>query len=155
MRTRTSIAIVVVFLSLSGLGCSSESNPWCKRDPLPVESFRWQLQQIEGMPAVPAVGDEQAAYFQLDPSANRVTGYAGVNQFNGSYELKGRELKFSPAAMTRQAGPEPTMRQEAAFGSVLTNTAGWRPYGDNTIVLLDGGGIPLARFTRGAATDVK
>ena len=57
--------------------------------------------------------------------------------------------------MTRKAGPEPLMRQEATFSSALSNTAAWRFHGGNTIDLLDAGGTPLARFTRGAGTDIK
>jgi heat shock protein HslJ len=145
----------VVTLLVCGVGCSSESNPWCKQAPLPVENYRWQLQGIEGDPTHPATADAQAPFFQLDSTDKHVTGDTGLNQFNGSYEMSGRALKFGPAAMTRQAGPEPLMRQEAAFSTVLTSTAAWRPFGDNAIDLLDAGGFPLARFTRGSGAEMK
>lgn len=155
MRTDISTSLLVAVVLVMGLGCSSESNPWCKRSPLPVENYRWQLQGIEGDPTGPVVASAEAPYFQLDSADKHVAGNTGINQFNGSYEMNGRELKFGPQAMTRQAGPEPLMRQEAAFSTVLTSTAAWRPFGDNEIDLLDAGGFPLARFARGQGGDMK
>jgi heat shock protein HslJ len=162
MRTRISISLVAVALLVSGLGCSSESPPACAMSPLPVENFTWQLAEIDGVPAAPAVPDAPAASFRLDSADKHVTGNTGLNDFNGAYalsgngyQLSGNALTFSPAAMTRKAGPEPLMRQDAAFSAALSKTASWRFYGLNTIDLLDAGGMPLARFTRGAGTDIK
>jgi heat shock protein HslJ len=137
--------------------------------PLPVENFTWQLAEIDGVPVVPADPNAPAASLRFDPADKHVTGNTGLNDFNGSYELSGNgyegrgseyqltsnTLRFGPAAMTRKAGPEPLMWQDAAFSSVLGKTASWRFYGINAIDLLDAGGNPLARFTRGAGTDIK
>ena len=155
MSRRISISLIAVALLVGGLSCSSESRPACASNPLPIENFTWQLTEIDGLPVVPAPADAPVASFRLDSSDKHVTGSTGLNNFNGGYELNGKALTFGPQAMTRMAGPQPLMRQEAAFTSALTDTASWRYFGDNTIDLLNAGDVPLARFTRGAGTDIK
>jgi heat shock protein HslJ len=146
-----------VALVLSSVGCSlsSESNPWCTKAPLPVENYKWQLEHIQGLPDEAMPCGAEAAYFELHPADCQFTGYTGMNQFNGTYAMTGHLLKFSPAAMTRRAGPEQSTRQETNFNNVLANTAEWRPFGDNEIDLLAPGGYTLARFYRGAGADMK
>ena len=147
--------LISAALLLSSVGCSSESDPWCKRAPLPVENYRWQLEHIEGSPNEAMPCNVEAAYFELHPANCQATGSTGVNQFNGTYAMTGHLLKFGPATMTHRAGSDQLTRQEASFSNVLSNTGKWRPFGDNAIDLLDGGGFPLARFTRGPGGDMR
>jgi heat shock protein HslJ len=155
MKCSISISLIVVALVVSGLGCCCKSPPASAIGAPPIENLTWQLATVDSMPAAPGVADAPAASFLLDSSDKHVTGNTGLNDFNGGYELSGNALKFGPVAMTRKAGPERLMQQEAAFSLALTNTASWRYFGGNTIDLLDAGGVPLARFTRGPASDTK
>ena len=124
MRINSSILLMVAAMLVCGSGCSSESDPWCKRGPLPVENYKWQLEQPGSMGVATASGP---AYFQLDAANKQASGYTGVNQFNTTYAIDGRQLSFDRAAMTRRAAAEPAMNQEIAFDSTLTRTAAWRP----------------------------
>src|SRR4051794_24957350 len=137
-------SLIAGALLLSGLGCSSESNPWCERAPLPVENYRWQLQHIEGVPMDPALCDAGAPYFELNSIDKQATGNTGLSQFNGPYAMCGRALKFGPATMTRAANPAPMIQQDADLNYVLSNTAQWRPFGDNQIDLVAADGTALA-----------
>jgi heat shock protein HslJ len=115
---------------------------------MPIEDITWQLVDVGGNEAVPAPAEDRAAYLRLNAKDKRATGYSGVNQFNGSYELNRKSLTFGPAAMTRRAGPEPLMKQEDAFTQAMINTSSWRAAGDDRIELLDAAGKPLASFKK-------
>ena len=97
----------------------------------------WQLVELGGQPAEPVPEDGRAAKFRLNDADRRVTGYGGVNQLTGPYELNGKALKFGQLAMTRRAGPEPLMRQESALTRAMSQTASWRAAGPDEIELLD------------------
>ncbi len=128
-------------------GCRSDP-PAASRD-MSIENVTWLLVEVGGTPAQPAPADDEAAHVRLDSASKRASGYGGVNTFHGGYELAGASLKFGPAVMTRRAGPEPWMRQEAAFVRALGDTNSWRAMGDERIELLDGAGRPLAVLRTG------
>ena len=146
--------MVLILLALAGvsLGCQSnkprEGGSTAQAKMMTIEDVTWQLVEVGGKPAEAVPADGRAANFRLNLADKRVSGYSGINQFNGGYELSGQSLKFGPLAMTRRAGPEPLMKQESAFTEAMTNTASWRAAGDNNIQLLDSGGKALATFTR-------
>lgn len=138
------LVIVLGLAALTTIGCQSGSTSQPK--PMAIEGITWQLAEVSGKPAEPVPADAQVAYFRLDPAEKRVTGYSGINSMSGSYELSGRSLKFGPMIMTKRAGPEPLMKQEAAFTEALTRTRSWRAAAGG-IELLDATGASLARFT--------
>ena len=45
----------------------------------------------------------------------KVSGHLAVNSFNGTYELSGNNISFSPLASTKMAGPPEAMEQETRF----------------------------------------
>jgi heat shock protein HslJ len=156
LRRCLTIPILLALIAFS-LDCQSnksrddESSAQAK--PASIEDTTWQLIEIGGKSAEPAPADARAANFRLNSSDKHVSGYSGVNQFKGGYQLDGYSLKFSPLAMTRRAGPEPLMKQESAFTEALTNAASWRVAGDNNIQLLDSTGKSLAKFRRGPMSE--
>jgi heat shock protein HslJ len=154
MRTNLFLSLVLVAIALGGLGCSSESVACFYHRPQ-VENYRWNIVQAPTMPVPLAMSDEQQGYFLLNSENHTATGYTGINNFNGPYELNGERLRFGVMAQNQMAGIGPLVQQEAALNTALTNAAAWRPFGQNEIDLLDAGGFSLGRFTRGAANEMK
>lgn len=146
------VLIGIVSIAWLGLGCQQPSSQRdaspAKDKPMTLEDVSWHLAEVGGKPAEPVPADAPAPHLRLHAKDRRVTGYSGVNAFNGSYELNGQSLKFGPTAMTRRAGPEPLMKQEFAFTQAMEQTASWRDAGDGRIDLLDAAGKPLAQLRR-------
>ena len=145
----------VALLLASGLlfvaaGCqtATEEETGTTSGPLMIENTTWQLSQVFGKPAEPVPADAKAAHFRLNGADKRVSGFTGINQFGGSYELRGSLLKFGPLAMTRKAGPTPLMQQEASFAQALHDTSTWRVADANSIELLDSSEKVLAKLAR-------
>jgi heat shock protein HslJ len=79
----------------------------------------------------------------------RVSGFAGVNQFNGMYELTPGAanrggLHIGPLAVTKMAGPENLMKQEATYLEALGRVDGYVAEGG--LLELEAGGEPLLRY---------
>lgn len=130
-----------------GLGCQGDvAGGPPKAGAASIEDMTWQLDEVGGKRAQPVPADGKAAHLVLGSGEKRVSGYGGVNQFNGTYELNGQLLRFGPTAMTRRAGPEPLMTQEFNLTQALTNTRSWRSAGVKRIELLDASGAVVAKF---------
>jgi heat shock protein HslJ len=112
-----------------------------------IEHINWQLVEVGGRPAEPLPADSKPAHLRLNSADKRISGYSSINQFGGTYELRGNLLKLGPLAMTRRAGPASLMQQESAFTQAMQSTTSWRAAG-NDIELLDASGKPLARLSR-------
>jgi heat shock protein HslJ len=69
------------------------------QSPVGIE---WRLVSIVGTPAGTGANG-QPATLRLDETSGRVSGYAGCNQFTGSYTLSGASITFGPFAMTSMA----------------------------------------------------
>jgi heat shock protein HslJ len=54
--------------------------------------------------------------------SGRLAGFAGCNNFSGSYTLDGDQLKIGPVASTQMACPEPGSSVETAFHKALSGT---------------------------------
>ncbi len=81
----------------------------------------WILESFAGESApVDSVVD---ATSQFTLSEGTVTGDGGVNTFNGTYELSGNDITFSPLATTKMAGPPEHMEQEMRFFEALESAA--------------------------------
>ena len=101
------------------------------------------LVEVRGVPVAPGAG--RPPYMIFDPKKKRVTGYGGVNNFFGTYDVSGHELRMPRLASTRRAGPPELMNLESAFFKALSATAFYRISGDN-LELLDSSESNLARF---------
>ena len=85
------------------------------------------------------------ALFQAD----QVTGIAGCNNYNASYEVTRNKLSFGPVATTRKVCSTPLgiMRQENAFLAALDSTASYK-LSRNSLELIDSNGNTLLVFRR-------
>jgi heat shock protein HslJ len=78
-----------------------------------------------------------------------VTGMGGCNRYAGSATVSGEAIKFLPLASTRMACSAAAMRQESRFHATLERVRAWRiDQQQRKLVLLDGGGFDLIRFSR-------
>jgi heat shock protein HslJ len=119
-----------------------------RASPVQLEYENWMLEEVGGIPAMRPSMNAKAAQITFSAVDRRVSGYTGVNQFNGPYDRRGQSLTIGPVAMTRRAALPEWMEQEAAFSKALNNTASWRPAGKDRIELVDSNGWVLARFVR-------
>ena len=87
----------------------------------PVEQQTWVLESFadESTPVESVQGVR--SHFSLKDG--KVTGNGGVNSFNGSYELSGTDISFSPLASTKMAGPPEALDQEMRFFQALESAA--------------------------------
>lgn len=68
---------------------------------LKLTGIRWKLTELMGQ-AVPATEPDMTPYLEFGAD-NRVSGFAGCNQFTGAYEAEGLRLSFKPMATTQKA----------------------------------------------------
>ena len=81
--------------------------------------------------------------------ANQVTGIAGCNNFNATYQTTRNKLSFSPVATTRKVCNTPLgiMQQETAFLAALDSTVSYK-LTLNSLEMLDSRGNTLLTFRR-------
>lgn len=73
---------------------------------------RWKLVEMNNRPVSNTTG-EQEFFILLQSDENRINGYAGCNNFFGTYELKeGNRINFSKMASTMMACPDMATEQE-------------------------------------------
>lgn len=113
---------------LSGC-CRVAAKAAADRAPAGLEGAAWRLEELPGV--------QPAALAQLKRpvtarfESGRLTGFAGCNNFSGSYTLDGDQLRIGPVASTQMACPEPGSSIEQAFHAVLSGTLRYSMDGDN------------------------
>ena len=96
-----------------------------------LDGTNWQLNRYQDKSGdlVPVIPDTiVTAQFQ----ATKVSGIAGCNNYNSSYQVNGNLLTFSPAATTRKicADPPTIMQQEDAYLTALEQVQSFRHRGE-------------------------
>lgn len=109
-----------------------------------IEGPEWQLVEVGGA-RVSSLAGEKKPYIMFNPAERKATGFAGCNNFFGSYELKGSLLKFGPIGATRMFCEGLSGEMEMRFIEALEQTRTWE-LRDGTLLLLKDSEI-LARFT--------
>ena len=81
--------------------------------------------------------------------ANQVTGIAGCNNFNATYQTTRNKLSFGPVATTRKVCNTPLgiMQQENAFLAALDSTVSYK-LNRSSLNLIDSRGNTLLTFRR-------
>ena len=74
-----------------------------------------------------------------------VSGNAGINQYNGSYELDGDNLTVGPLASTKMAGDPLIMEQEAAYLAALQSAGSYEVDGE-TLTIMDSAGETVLEY---------
>jgi heat shock protein HslJ len=109
-----------------------------------LEDVRWNLVELDGVPAVAASEQRQAFIVFESRGPLRVSGSTGCNRFAGSYTRRGSSLTLGSLATTRMACPD-GMEQERAFEQALQAVQGWRRV-DGILEMLDDQGAVRLRF---------
>ena len=97
--------------------------------PARLEGTAWQLKELPG-PQSAALG-RLTRPVTLRFESGRLSGFAGCNNFSGSYALDGDQLKIGPVASTQMACPEPGSSIETAFHKALSGTLRYAVDGDH------------------------
>ena len=112
---------------LSGC-CRVPAPPAGGNAPAPLEGAVWQLKELPG-PQSAALG-RLTRPVTIRFESGQLSGFAGCNNFSGSYSLTGDELKIGPVASTQMACPEPGSSVENAFHAALAGTLRYAVDGD-------------------------
>lgn len=113
--------------------------------PVPaIEGIDWKLVELNGKPAAKGATGKPAT-LTLTAAGTRANGYAGCNNFFGSYTLTGSTLKFGLLGMTRMACPG-TEALESAYTKALEATTAQRLSGGKLELLA--GTTVVARFEK-------
>jgi uncharacterized lipoprotein YbaY/heat shock protein HslJ/uncharacterized lipoprotein NlpE involved in copper resistance len=107
-----------------------------------LEDTYWRLVELDGKP-LPANPDRRDTSLQLLTAAHSVEGFAGCNEFSGTYELAGGRLRVIRLETTRSTCRE-RMEEERAFLGLLGSAPAYEVSGEN-LILSDGGTV-RARF---------
>ena len=133
-------ALTLTLLAFCNVGDAGDSMPTAAG----IEDTKWVLLEVSGAHVSPLAGRKQP-HILFDPAQKKVTGFAGCNNFFGSYELDGSALKFGPFGSTRMACPDLETGLEIEVFKALDKTRSWE-IRDGRLLLLDDSDI-LARFT--------
>ena len=138
------VLALVAFLAGCG-GANGGSGSAAKQDLTVLEGTTWLLAGMRGADVglqPVAAGVQTTATFK----AGALSGNGGVNQYGGSYEASDdgqMTVKLGPS--TLMAGPEPAMKQEQQFFTLLPRTQEFIVTAES-LQLMDGTGVALMRF---------
>jgi heat shock protein HslJ len=113
-------------------------------DVISMVGKKWKLVELNGKPVEKNPGDGRDYFITLQQEESRISGFAGCNNFFGSYELKdGNRISFSKMGSTMMACPNMTTEQE--LFKVLETVDNYT-MNDNLLQLSKARMAPLARF---------
>jgi heat shock protein HslJ len=127
------------------VSCTKKDIPTSGAEATGIEGIQWYLTEVGGLP-VSLMADDKQPHILLDPAQKQATGFAGCNNFFGSYELDGSSLTFGPMGATRMACPDLETGLEASVFNALESARKWKIEGGD-LLLLKAHGV-LARFSR-------
>ena len=144
MRLLLPLVLPVVLACVATVGALGEA-PAAPQGP---ENTEWVLVEL-GSGSVPALPGGRQPSLRLDAARKQATGYAGCNNYFGSYELAGAALRFGPLAATRRACPDPESAVETRYREALARVRGWKLEAGE-LLLVDDGGVLARLATRPA-----
>jgi heat shock protein HslJ len=145
MEQRVSVIGLVVLFVILVVSCTTREKR-STSTTTGIEGPEWQLLEVGGSPVSPLAG-ERRPFIRLDGTKKQVSGFAGCNNFFGSYELDGSSLKFGPLGATRMFCEGLSGEVEIRFMQALEQTRAWE-LRDSTLFLQKDSEV-LARFATG------
>lgn len=134
------LAVVLLAMLSLAAGCSSGSGQ--------LDGTDWRLAQWTVSSLDPADFVLTAAF-----ADERVSGSSGVNSYSGSYKTdSGGAFEMEEVSSTSMAGPEPAMRAESAFLTLLRQARSFTVAGGK-LTLYDEGGNESLIFEPSAKHD--
>lgn len=111
----------------------------------PLEGTSWQLEELNGRPAVSVPGGGVPT---LTFAEERASGNGGCNLFSGPFDRRGASLQFGALVSTRRACADPAgTSQETAYLQALQSSTRYAVYGD--LLVLYARDQVVARLRRG------
>ena len=92
--------------------------------------------------------DRSHLTLRLDAEHQRAHGFAGCNQWFGSYQLKGNRLSISNVASTRKACAPSLMEQESRYLQALPQVERWDFSEHGQLQLWPAEGAPIRLWPR-------
>ena len=118
---------------------------------LPTETF-WKLETLEGKDFSKFKNEGNEVGFTMFADNNRISGYAGCNNFFGTYKVEpGNRIQFSSIGATKMACPDGIFN-ENEFLQIFATADNYRITGDR-LELNVGRRAPLATFTKGTLAE--
>jgi len=97
--------------------------------PARLEGATWRLKELPGVQSAALAQLSRPVTIRFE--SGRLAGFAGCNNFSGSYTLAGDQLKIGPVASTQMACPEPGSAIETAFHKALSGALRYALDGDD------------------------
>lgn len=149
MRLRR-IAIVLPFVlvgsafSACGGDEGSSSDPGTQ-DPAALEGESWILTQM-----LTAGGQTQIVEVGVNAEfdGSTISGTAGCNSYNASYEASGGDISFGPIAATKKICPEDEQSTEDRYLQLLAEIGSYEVSG-RSMSMNDTDGTPVLQFMQG------
>jgi len=127
-QTKTLAPVLLIAVSLVALA-------GCLTDGSALDGTRWRLTEWTLSSLNPA--DFTITVHFAD---GQISGHSGVNTYDGPYALgRGDAFSVGPLACTEMAGPEPAMRAESAYMTLLGQAKSFK-VADGKLTLYDKGG---------------
>ena len=135
--SRAALTLAAVFLCtvslVAMLGCASAASS--------LDGTQWQLAGWSLSSLSPTDFAISAKF-----AGGQISGRSAVNSYSGKYELgPGDAFSVGPLASTRMAGPEPAMRAESGYLTLLGRAKSYK-LSDGKLTLYDEGGTETLRF---------
>ena len=153
MNTKNIIPALIILFTIScnttkKTNTQAENNSNIKQEITsnnPITEKYWKLKTLAGKDIKMVENQEREQYFILKMDGNRVTGFSGCNNFNGSYTLeKGNRIHFTQMLSTLKACPNVNIN-ESEFLKIFNLVDNYTINGD-TLNLNIGRRAPLAVF---------
>ncbi len=144
MKQRVTVFGLAILLFVLLISCIKRESVGTGAAVIGIEGPKWRLVEVSDAPVSPQPG-ERRPFIIFNATNKQASGFAGCNNFFGSYELDGSSLKFGPVGATRMFCEGATGEVEMRFMESLEQTRTWE-LRDGALLLLDGSRV-LARFT--------
>ena len=141
-------ALAAALLVAGALACQRPSHTEASAPAFrrAVAGAHWELIELAGQPAPTGAGGRRAT-IRFEPDTGRAGGFAGCNQYSGSYTVDGAALRFGALGMTKMACDQ-GMDLERQLADALGATRRFELTGDR-LTFYDAS-TAVARFARAA-----
>ena len=145
LRRLAILPLVVVAFAACGGDDSGSGSDGDTQDPAALEGESWILTQM-------LTAGGQTEIVQTGVSAQfdgtTISGSAGCNSYNASYEASGSDISFGPIAATKKICPEDEQSTEDRYLQLLAEIGSYEVSG-RSMSMNDTGGTPVLQFMQG------
>jgi heat shock protein HslJ len=146
-RAAIVLPFVVVAFGFSACGGDDDSgsNGGSTQDPAALEGESWILTQM-----LSAGGQTQIVEVGVSAEfdGSTISGTAGCNTYNASYEASGGDISFGPIAATKKLCPEDEQSTEDRYLQLLAGIGSFEVSG-RSMSMNDADGTPVLQFMQG------